>query len=363
MNYRLTQIQSVVTLSDNRTDTYDIDITEPISRISIQLKGTNADSVPDGHPAKAITKIELVDGAQVLYSMSGEEAQATDFYDTGISPLNVVSYVSANIWCCTVNMNFGRWLWDTELAFDPRHFTSPQLKVTHKVADTAGSSTTSTTSTITIYAQCFDQKTINPKGFLLNKEIFSYTIGAQNTYEYLDIPKDFPIRRMMIQALYVGYETHQIVNEFKISEDNDKRIVYDVKVSDYLKLTCPQYGKYQETFVADITSSEVAHYTAVDYEYSIGHIGTVDANETVNLSAYPLGGRMYLVAETGAIEAMLSISGYAPHGCIPIWCGDQDEITDWYDVRKVGSLVMRLKAGSLGGTAIPKIVIQQYRPY
>lgn len=362
MNYRLTQIQSVVTLSDDRTDTYDIDITEPISRIIIQLKGTNADSVPDGHPAKAITKIELVDGPLILYSMSGEEAQATDFYDTKVSPLNVVSYVSANIWTCLVNMNFGRWLWDTELAFDPKRFTTPQLKITHKVANTAGSSTTSTTSTITIYADVFDQKTISPKGMLINKEVFSYTIGAQNTYEYLDIPKDLPIRRMMIQALYVGYEISSIVNEFKISEDNDKRIVYDVKVSDYLKLVCPEYGKYHEAIVAAQTGTAAAMYTAVDYEYSMGHMGTVDADYTIQLSAYPLGGRFYLAGE-GATETMIDVEGYAPHGCVPIWCGNQNEINDWYDVRRVGSLVMRLKAGSLGATAIPKIVIQQYRPY
>ena len=362
MNYRLTQIQSSVTLSDNRTDTYDIDITEPISRIIIQLKGTNADSVPDGHPAKAISKIELVDGAQILYSMSGEEAQATDFYDTGIAPLNVVSYVSANQWTCLINMNFGRWLWDTELAFDPKRFTTPQLKITHKVADTAGSSTTSTTSSITIYAQCFDQKTISPKGFLLNKEVFSYTIGAENTYEYFDIPKDFPIRRMMIQALYVGYETHQIVNEFKISEDNDKRIVYDVKVSDYLKIVCPEYGKYHETLVVAATTGTVAFYTAADYEFSMGFMPTVDVDTGFQLTAYPLGGRLYLTG-AASTEGMIDVEGYAPHGCIPIWCGDQDEINDWYDVRKVGSLVMRLKAGSLGGTAVPKIVIQQFRPY
>ncbi|MHA1305497.1 MAG: hypothetical protein ACTSPI_17495, partial [Candidatus Heimdallarchaeaceae archaeon] len=112
MNYRQATIQSTVTLTDNKTDTYDINVQEPISRITLQLRGTNADSVPDGHPAKGISKIELVDGSDVLYSLSGEEAQATDFYDTGHTPLNVVSFVNANIWTCIVNMNFGRWLYD-----------------------------------------------------------------------------------------------------------------------------------------------------------------------------------------------------------------------------------------------------------
>jgi len=363
MNYRLTQIQSLVTLTDDKTDVYDIDVKQPISRITIQLKGTNADSVPDGHPAKAISKIELVDGSDVLYSMSGEEAQATDFYDTGITPLNVVSYVIANQFTCLVNMNFGRFLWDTDLALDPTRFDNLQLKITHKVADTAGSSPTSSTSSITIYAHVFDEKAASPRGFLMNKEIYAYTIGASGSYEYITLPTDYPVRRMMVQALYVGYETHQIVNEFKISEDNDKRIPYDLKVSDYLKVICPEYGRWQEPIVADVTSSAVAHYTAVDYEYSLGHLGTVDSDENVQLSAYPLGGRMYIIGQTGSIEVVFTVNGYAPHGCVPIWCGDDENIADWYDVTKVGSLKARLKAGSLGGTATARLIVQQFRTY
>jgi len=362
MNYRVSQILSTTTLTDNRTDTYDINIKDPVSRITIALKGTNADSVPDGHPAKAISKIELVDGSDVLYSLSGEEAQATDFYDTGITPLNVVSYVSANIWTCLVNMNFGRFLWDTELALDPSKFRNLQLKITHKVADTAGSSTTSTTSTLTIWAYAFDEKRISPMGFLMNKEIYAYTIGSSGSYEYIDLPTDYPIRRMMIQALYVGYEPHQVVNEFKISEDNDKRVVMNEKVSNYLKLIAPQYGKWEEANVCAVTTSAVAHYTAVDYEYAMGFMPTVDADTTTQLNAYPLGGRYYLLGE-GAKECIINIEGYAPHGCIAIWCGNQDNVSDWYDVRNVGSLVARLKAGSLGGTATARFCVQQYRTY
>jgi len=328
----------------------------------VTLRGTNADSVPDGHPAKGISKIELVDGSDVLYSLSGEEAQATDFYDTGITPLNVVSYVDANIWTGIFNLNFGRWLWDTEMALDPKRFKSLQLKVTHKVGDTAGSSTTSTTSTLTIHAFCFDQKSISPRGFLMNKEIYAYTIGAANSYKYIDLPTDYPVRRMMVQALYVGYETHQIVNGIKISEDNDKRVVFDESTSYYLKLMVPEYGFWTEPVVCALTTGAVAHYTAVDYEYRLGYVKTVDTDTTAQATAYPLGGRIYLTGE-GAAEGVFTISGFAPHGCIPIWVGDQDDIADWYDVRKVGSLVARLKAGSLGGTATARFVVQQYRTY
>ena len=362
MNYRLTEIQSTLTVTDNKTDTFDINVQEPISRMVIHLRGTNADSVPDGHPAKGISKIELTDGSDVLYSLSGEEAQATDFYDTGITPLNVVSYVSANIWTGVFNMNFGRYLWDTQLALDPKKFKNLQLKITHKVDGTAGSSTTNTTSSLAIFAHVFDEKSVTPSGFLMNKEIKAYTIGANNSYEYTDMPTDYPYRRMMIQALYVGYDITGIVKEFKISEDNDKRIPFDISVSSYLKIVAPEYGKWEEPVVSAQTTGTVAFYTAVDYEYNLGHLKTVDGDVAMTATAYPLGGRIYLTAEAGT-EAVVTIGGYGPHGCVPFFCGQPDDIADWYDVRKIGSLVARLKAGSLGGTATARIVVQQYRTY
>jgi len=362
MNYRLSQILSTTTLTDDRTDSYDVNISDIISRIVVTLRGTNADSVPDGHPAKGISKMELVDGSNVLFSMTGEEIQATDFYDTGIPPLNVVSYVSANIWTGIFNINFGRWLWDTDWALNPNKFKNLQLKVTHKVGDTAGSSTTNTTSTLTIHAFCFDEKNVSPRGFLLNKEIYAYTIGASGSYEYIDMPTDYPIRRIMAQGLYVGYETHQVVNGIKISEDNDKRILMDESTSYYLKLMAPEYGEYNEALVTALTTGTVAFYTALDYEYRLGFCHTVDSDTAAGATAYPLGGRIYLTAEASQ-EAVFAISGFAPHGCIPIWCGDQDDPNDWYDARKIGSLVMRLKAGSLGGTATARVVVQQYRTY
>ena len=363
MNYRLSQILSTTTLTDNRTDSYDINVSDPISRITIMLRGTNADSVPDGHPAKGLSKIEIVDGSDVLFSLSGEETQAVDFYDTGITPLNVVSFVSANIWTGVFNINFGRWLWDPLLALDPNKFKNLQLKVTHYCSGYAGSSTTNTTTSLIIHAHCFDEKKVSPRGFLMNKEIYAYTIGANGSYEYIDLPTDYIIRRMMIQALSVGYDVGTVVNAFKISEDNDKRIFIEESMSAYIKLVTPEYGKWQEALVCDVTSSAVAHYTAVDYEYSLGHLGTVDSDENIQLNAYPLGGRMYLIGQTGSIEAVLTVSGYAPLGCVPIFVGQQSIIEDWYDVRRVGSLVARLKAGSLGGTATARLSVQQLRTY
>ena len=362
MNYRLTTIQSTLTLTDDKTDTFDINVKDPISRMVLQLRGTNADSVPDGHPAKGISKIEIVDGSDVIYSLTGEEAQAVDFYDTGKVPLNVVSFVSANIWTGVFNLNFGRFLWDTQLALDPKKFKNLQLKITHKVGNTAGSGTTNTSSTLAIYAHVFDEKAVSPSGYLMNKEVKAYVIGSSGSFEYTDMPTDYPYRRIMLQSLYVGQDLSTVINAFYLSEDNDKRIPFDVSTSNYMKIAAVEYGKWNEAIVCALTNSAVPFYTAIDYEYTLGFIGTTDTDTYQQATAYPLGGRIYLTA-AASCEGVLHAGGYAPHGTIPIFVGQPDDMADWYDVRKVGSLVLRLKAGSLGGTATARICVQQYRTY
>ena len=196
----------------------------------------------------------------------------------------------------------------------------------------------------------------------MNKEIKAYVIGSSGSYEYTDMPTDYVYRRIMLQGLYVGQDLSTVINAFKLSEDNDKRIPYDISTSNYMKIAAVEYGQWNEAIVVATTTSPVATYTAVDYEYTIGYIRTTDTDTDTQLSAYPLGGRFYITSAAGA-ESVCHFGGYAPHGTIPIFLGQQEDMADWYDVRKVGSLVLTLKAGSHGGTSTARIIVQQYRTY
>ncbi|KKK98541.1 hypothetical protein LCGC14_2641680, partial [marine sediment metagenome] len=135
-------------------------------------------------------------------------------------------------------------MWDPQLALDPKKFKNLQLKVTHYVTGQAGSSTTNTTSTLAIYAHVFDEKAVSPSGYLMNKEVKAYVIGSSGSFEYTDMPTDFPYRRIMLQSLYVGQDLSTVINAFKLSEDNDKRIPFDVSVSNHMKMIAPEYGSW-----------------------------------------------------------------------------------------------------------------------
>ena len=221
MNYRLASLLAAEAITATATKTIDINLANPISRITVQVKGMNSTSVPTAHPAKMVTKIELVDGSDVLLSLSGMEAQALSYYTQGRMPHTVLNYVNNVNAIATYELYFGRSLWDTLLAFDPRKFVNPQLKITHNIA--AGGSAPDA-GEISVFADAFDEKVIAPMGFLMAKEQYSYTLTASKN-EHIDLATDRPYRSLMLMALSAGLMPSSGFDYVKLSEDNDRRVV------------------------------------------------------------------------------------------------------------------------------------------
>ncbi|GAI51931.1 unnamed protein product, partial [marine sediment metagenome] len=66
--------------------------------------------------------------------MSGYEAQAMSYYNTGRMPHNELNYEDKSYARCFVPLEFGRFLYDPDLALDPAHFRNLQLRIDHNYA-------------------------------------------------------------------------------------------------------------------------------------------------------------------------------------------------------------------------------------
>ena len=359
MNYRMANILTADNANTAATKTKPINLKEPISQIQVQFKATNSTNTPTAHPATCITKLELVDGSDVLYSLSGKEAWAQTFWDVGRPACNILSYIDNNMNVGVYTMSFGRYLYDERFALDPTKFDNLQLNITHDKALGGGAPDA---ATLDIIAHVFDEKVIAPEGFLMTKEHYSYTPGSSGSYEYIPMPTDHPIRMMSVFGRLDSYQPWQVVNEIKLSEDNDKRIPMDDKVSDILKYMSQLYGRYNESLLIHAAAADDLFYCTPTYEVYPTGTGTEDQDKVINLTADSYGGVVSVEAE-GATEANIDVAGYAPNGGIAIPFGKQNDDGDWYDVTKVGDLELRLKAGSNGSSTTAQIVTQQMRRY
>ncbi len=356
--YRLENVLAAEAASTAGTKTIDINATDVISRMVIQFKGTNNGATPTAHPAAMISKIELVDGSDILYSESGFGAQAVDYYDTGRMPHTVLDFRNDVMAIATFELNFGRWLWDSELALKPDEFDQLQLKITHNKA--SGGSAPDV-GNLAVWADMFDEKKVSPRGFLQNKEHFSYSLTSSAVQE-VNLPTDYILRNVLIKSLSAGKMPHEQFNKVKLVENQGKKTpINDESTSNLVKLF-QRHERIVESVEGTGTGSAVGTYCTPSYD-AYGVTGAFDAAVTTSYVTQLYGG-YGTIAFDNAEHFQSIVQGHNPHGTMEIPFGDQDDMSDWYDVRSFKDLKLKLTAGSaVGSSSTCEVLTQQLRTY
>lgn len=358
MNYRNSVILAHESIATAGTKTLDITLKDVISRIGIQIKATNNGSAPTAHPANIISSIEVVDGSDVLFSLSGKETLALNFYDQGKTPFCVNNYLDDVMNISFYTIDFGRFLYDPLLALDPTKFRNPQLKITHNIAS---GGCASDAGTMEVIADVFDDKKASPKGYLMSKEQVSYTLGA-SANEYIDLPVDYAMRKLLIMSMATSKQPWEQYNEVKLSQDNDKRIPFNDKTSDLIKYFAALTPEIQEYIVGACLTTTRDFYCMSTYEVAAAFAATGFGAAYVK-SELAYGGNID-VRGSGAVNFMGQIRGQCPFGALCLPFGLQGDLEDWFDLSDTGNLRLTIKAGSSpGSSSTCEVVTQQLRTY
>lgn len=361
MNYRLATILAEKSLGAAGTETIDINVVDPISRLEIGWRPTLADTAMAAALGAGISKIELIDGSEVLHSLNGRENQALCIYDRRVPTMNHAELIYGADAYATFGIDFGRWLYDPMLAFDPKKFKNAQLKITH---DRSAIGATTSTHLLEVFAHCFDEKKITPIGFLMAKEYYSYTPAAENAYQYIDLPTDRPMRQILLRNYKSGQDPHDVADYFRLDEDNEKRIPIDVELEAYIRRMkgvwpllqegCTEYSANTITYDKYVTPTD--HMTAY---FGMG----ISASSFPGLDDYIKGGFVQRTSSVNPVMVPGFVMGYLPHHCIQFPFGQQDDMEDWFDVTKLGSLRARIQSAAQYENAVISIVTQQLRKY
>lgn len=361
MDYRLNTIFEQKSYTADATEIIDIDAQDPISQIIVGLDVVNDGDTSTAHAIACLTKIELVDGSDKLFSLSGYEAEAVDWYHNLVLRPNWNPYLNGMSVQRFIGINFGRWLWDEMLAFDPKQFRNPQLKLTLDI-DAGGNS--ASTNKLKVWAAMFDEKTINPVGFLMHKEVKSYIMTASG-HEYTDMPLDYPYRKLLIRQQEAGTEPNQNVANIKVSENQDKKVPFDHGTEDILRAITARTPMLSEVLYFPITITSGNRYCTPTTRV-VGNINEWAAAIAAGAMGFydGDGGRFKAICATGPTNANAMVSGWLPHGVWDIPCQSKDEPGGYYDVTRLRSLKLDVTgAAGLAGTETLQIFLQQYRPY
>ena len=359
-NYRLATVLASKSMGASGTEIIDILEADPISRIDIVARATNTAGAPTAHPAVIVSKIEIVDGSDVLYSLTGKQCRAMAFYSSGKQPIDHHKFLNDVQQITQYHLYFGRYLWDKRYALDPKKFKNLQLKITY-TRNAGGIAPDALT--FEIFALEFDELRVTPAGFFMQKEIFSYT-GVASAWEYVDLPTDYPYRLICIDSEVTTANPNSVYNKIKLVEDNGKKVPIDeISVATYLKNVAEQFGQINEMQAyADCTATLTGYCTA---NYLVNIAATSDSSTNPNdFATDARQGGTFSIDATDSTNVALEVTGYIPHGMMPLLVvGNLADENDWYNVSRIGSLQLQIYGGTSAASGTIRVTVQQIRNY
>lgn len=355
LNNRMATILASEAATVAATKTIDLNENAPLSKIVVRFKGTNSSSTPTAHPAKMVSKIEVVDGSDVLYSMSGTECGAMNFLEAHELPWYCCEYED-NIECCaTYDLNFGRFPWDREFALDLRVFKNPQLKITH---DKSKGGSACDIGSLAVFGYTFDDPQPTPPNFLMTKELYSYTLQAGSN-EYITCPRDYPYRILMPNSYETVYPFNTQFGEFEWYGDNKRRVFIDsISGSEWAKLMS-HMDKVEEDFAGLGAGALVSYYQASTYENYGVAVGRSHSQTTL-IVGQPSGPRIQVHNDQSESFACKE-NGYMAFGGTNFCMHEPNDPKAWFDPLKYGDVEVRIKAGANASGTI-NLCLQQSRP-
>lgn len=324
--------------SDKSTKTIDLDIVDPVSALGFEFEATNGTTNNKANPLPfVVTKIEIVDGSDVLAGLSFPQMQALKFYKDGKQPQLRETEDASSVQVMGTSLLFGRRLWDKDYALDLTKFGNPQLKIswdlTNIRAVNAATAFATGTFKLSAWAKVMEGQPA-PGKYLMQKEIESWT-GATSGDKRHVLPVDHPYRMLMLRLYSRGSDVDECITKLRLTCDTDKFIPFE------------RFTKQLDAEMAQLFGNVL-----VWKKLSAGHGTTVwfevnkepQLNMQVPVLGYNAsygwcwsGNAALLVANASGsadtterrIDAL--IEGHALHHTLPIPMGDLDKPDTWFD--------------------------------
>lgn len=372
--YRDVFIENDKTLGDSGTEIIELSVVDPISELHIKVKNKNGATSNKNNPImRNISKIEIVDGANVIYSLSGALAQAMSYYQRRIVPsMQRQGGPSENQEDHFV-IRFGRYLWDTIYALTPLSFRNLQLKITYNFATVTAIGATgylTGNGKLSVIARLMEDPTLKPIGYMMAKDHYSWTTAASGE-ERVPLPTDYDYVMMLVRAWEVNVKLYTTLSNLKLNIDSDKDVPFDMDSWQLLKMMENEYGLITlEQHLYATTEENIQSWLGVGESavvtpetlstdpttlYAVANVYGIDSGH-LNLVVRNPGNT---AAVTTIIQAI--IRGQALNHCYAIPFGNMADPLTWFEATKVGDIKAVITQGNAGAAA--DIVLLQMRTY
>lgn len=355
-------------LDASGTRIFNLDFSNPLLALFITVEGKKYDNSDTRNPiiAREVSKIEVVDGSDVLFSMNMEEAMAMQLYSGGKQPFMSYSNNSISGRCrATAKLAFGRDDSDQEWMLDCKRFINPQLKVTYAFTEGAGY-WTDNYQKLTVHALVCENPIREAMGFLMGKQIYTWA-KATSGDETIDMPRDYPYRLLLIRVKDSGTPTYAEISKIKLSCDIDRFVPINITTQDLFFENAVRYGlliQQMETIGDGSDEDIVAHcpfannWGACIESWNLGEGAVIKRP----YSGYCTVAKDKDTALSASQRAIVTHRGYEYHWCEPLPFGNLRDAEEFFDPTPFQTVRLILTQGQTDACS-SAVVLQQVRPY
>ncbi len=372
--YRDVLIENDKTLGDSGTEVIELSVVDPISELIIKVKNKNSTTSNKNNPImRNISKIEVVDGANVIYSLSGALAQSMSYYQRRVLPcMYRQGGISQNQEDWFV-LRFGRYLWDKMFALTPQAFRNLQLKITYDFATVNAIGVTgfvTANGKLSVIARLMEDPEVKPDGYMMAKNHYNFTSAASGD-ERVPLPTDHDYVMMLVRAWEANTKLYTTISNLKLDIDSGKDMPFDMDSWQLLKWMESEYGlitleqklyatteENVQTWLGvgesavltpeTLSTDPTALYALVNhYGIDSGHLNAVVRNP----------------ANTAAVTAIIHmlIRGQALNHCFAIPFGIMNDPDTWFKAQGVGDIKAVITQGNAGASV--DVALLQARMY
>lgn len=345
------------TMADSETYTKDLPANAKIMELRIRISATNgATSNTLAKLNGMVTKIEVVDGSDVLHSLDGKEEQANNFYRHGQLPFQQLNSKAAGVVIEEFIVSFGRFRGDREFYLDTSRWKNAQLRITHALTISATAGFATGTGALTVIAKVIEDGAPPYRGFIQSIEKKSWTTIASGV-EPTILPRDFPYQSIMVKDLETLIEPDVDLTNLKLIIDSGRWIPFDLSTAIILADNIARYGRALQrmnylndtavTWLSDCYG-RVSAWAGAAGITGVGIVQTVIAEQVV-----------LLMVTAGTSNCFINVSGHAPHSCLYLPFGDGKEVDDYLQVQGVSLIELEATQGAAGGAGA--VVANQLR--
>ena len=361
------------------TVTYDLPERGFIPEITVRIFSTPTASTDPALPINdAITKIEIVDGATVIKSLTGNQTHGLEMIhgrpartSTEVNDNAVEGYDDFIIF-------LGGKVNGIEYVPDFSKFSNPQIKITWDYSLTTGvrgatfDADASPAIKITVFCKVVREGAKYSHGYLKSSELQTWT-QATSTTRQIEIPLGEKLYGIALEGGYDSLDFTEDFEQIKIDFDNGAWIPLQLYEEEIIKMQEQIFvNPFELTFRADVADgmeidSHMGYVGSINIVGVSAAAGALGAYRIAWPSASSMGVEEISVTDSNGAayatysQAVFHVIGYCPYG---LWYLPMSTLLngggDLIDTSAYGRIIVEVVSGSSASTSQTPSVLAEY---